>query len=74
MIVFLSKLIEFGATAIATICTERWQIELVFKVPKQPPRVKTLVGTGANALMIQIWTAPIALLLSKYRQLCARFA
>jgi hypothetical protein len=36
-------------------------------------RVKTFVGTSANALHIQIWTALIALLLLKYLQLKARF-
>jgi len=36
-------------------------------------RVKTFVGTSANALHIQIWTALIALLVLKYLQLKARF-
>jgi hypothetical protein len=36
-------------------------------------RQKTFVGTSANALHIQIWTALIALLLLKYLQLKARF-
>jgi hypothetical protein len=36
-------------------------------------RIKTFVGTSSNALQIQIWTSPIALLLLKYLQLRARF-
>ena len=35
--------------------------------------MKTFVGTSANALHIQIWTALIALLVLKYLQLKARF-
>jgi hypothetical protein len=35
--------------------------------------VKTFVGTSANALKIQIWTALIALLLVKFLQLRSRF-
>jgi hypothetical protein len=35
--------------------------------------VKTFVGTSANALHIQIWTALIALLILKYLQLKATF-
>jgi hypothetical protein len=35
--------------------------------------VKTFVGTSANALKIQIWTALIAMLLIKYLQLRATF-
>ncbi|MGH2399815.1 MAG: hypothetical protein ACRDF6_08200 [bacterium] len=35
--------------------------------------MKTFVGTSANALHIQIWTAVIALLILKYLQLKATF-
>ena len=59
--------------SIAQIYKSRWQIELLFKALKQNLRVKTFVGTSANALQIQIWTALIALLLLKYLQLRARF-
>lgn len=36
-------------------------------------KVKTFVGTSANAVKIQIWTAVIALLLLHYLQLASRF-
>ncbi len=52
---------------------QRWQVELFFKALKQNLRVKTFVGTSANALQIQIWTALIAMLLIKYLQLQATF-
>jgi hypothetical protein len=45
----------------------------LFNALKQNLRVKTLVGTSANALHIQVWTALIALLLLKYLQLKATF-
>jgi hypothetical protein len=45
----------------------------VFKALKQNLLVKTFVGTSANALKIQIWTALIALLLIKYLQLRSSF-
>jgi hypothetical protein len=35
--------------------------------------VKTFVGTSANALKTQLWTAPIAMLLVKYLQLASSF-
>jgi hypothetical protein len=35
--------------------------------------VKTFIGTSANALHIQIWTALIALLILKYLQLRSTF-
>lgn len=65
-IVLLTNHLEFGATTIAAIYKERWQIELFFKALKQNLKVKTFVGTSENALRIQIWTAFIAILLLKW--------
>jgi hypothetical protein len=60
--------LKLAATTIAAIYKERWQIELFFKALKQNLRVKTFVGTSANAVRIQIWTALISMLLVKYLQ------
>jgi len=65
-IVLLTNHLDFGATTIADIYKERWQIELFFKALKQNLRVKSFVGTTENALRIQIWTALIAMLLLKW--------
>jgi len=65
-IVLLTNHLEFGATTVAEIYRERWQIELFFKALKQNLKVKTFVGVSENALRIQIWTALIALLLVKW--------
>lgn len=70
---FLTNHLGLGPTTIARIYKDRWQIELFFKALKQHLRVKTFVGTSANALHIQIWTALIALLMLKYLQLKASF-
>lgn len=51
---------------IAAIYKDRWQIEIYFKTIKQNLRIKTFVGTSPNALLIQIWTALIAVLILKY--------
>jgi len=69
----LTNHLTLGATTVARIYRDRWQIELFFKALKQHLHVKTFVGTSANALHIQVWTALIALLLLKYLQLKARF-
>lgn len=55
--VLLTNLLEFGATTIAAIYKERWQIELFFKALKQNLTVKTFVGTSENAVKTQIWIA-----------------
>ena len=73
-LVFLTNHLDLGPTTVARIYKDRWQIELLFKALKQNLRVKTFVGTSANALHIQIWTALIALLILKYLQLKATFA
>ena len=65
-IVFITNHLTFGATTIAAIYKDRWQIEIFFKTIKQNLKIKTFVGTSANAVMIQIWTALISILLLKY--------
>jgi Transposase DDE domain/Domain of unknown function (DUF4372) len=72
-LVFLTNHLELPAATIAAIYKERWQIELLFKALKQNLRIKTFVGTTANALKTQIWTALIALLAVKFLQLQAKF-
>lgn len=73
-IVLLTNLIHLAATTIGRLYKERWQIELFFKALKQNFRVKTFVGTSANALKTQLWTALIAILLVRLLQLRAAFA
>jgi IS4 transposase len=65
-LVFLTNHLAFGATTIAAIYKDRWQVELFFKALKQNLKIKTFVGTSANALKVQVWTALIAILLLKY--------
>jgi len=66
IIVLLTNHLTFGATTISAIYKERWQIEIFFKTLKQNLKIKSFVGTTENALLIQIWTALIALLLLKW--------
>ena len=73
VLVFVTNHLELAATTIAAIYKERWQVELFFRALKQSLRVKTFVGTSANALKTQLWTALIAMLLVKYLQLRSTF-
>ena len=73
-IVFLSNLLAFGATTIAAVYKDRWQVELFFKALKQTLKIKTFVGTSANAVRTQVWTALIAMLVLKYLQLKSKFS
>jgi IS4 transposase len=73
IIVLLTNHMTFGATTISTIYKDRWQIEIFFKTLKQNLRIKTFVGTSANALKIQIWTALIVILVLKYLKVRSTF-
>lgn len=73
VLVFLTNHHDLGASTIAAIYKDRWQIELFFKALKQNLKIKTFVGTSANAVKTQIWTALISMLLLRYLQLSSRF-
>src|SRR5438552_1224085 len=73
-LVFVTNLLDLSPATIAAIYKDRWQIELFFKVLKQNLKIKTFVGTSANAVRTQIWTALICILLLRYLQLRSRFA
>jgi hypothetical protein len=72
-LVFLTNHMDLAARTIAAVYKDRWQIEIFFKSMKQLLRVKTFVGTSANALKIQMWTALISMLLLKFLQWRAQF-
>lgn len=71
-LVLLTNRHDLGATTVAAIYRQRWQIELFFKALKQNLRIKTFVGTSANAVRIQIWTALTAIVLFKLLQFRSR--
>lgn len=72
-LVILTNNFVLAASTIAAIYKQRWQIELFFKLLKQQLKIKTFVGTSANAVRIQIWTALIAILLVRYLQFLSSF-
>lgn len=73
VLVFLTNHLRLGASTIAAIYKDRWQIEIFFKALKQNLKIKTFVGTSANAVKIQIWTALIAMLILRFLQLRSQF-
>ena len=74
VLVFLTNHYDFGASTISALYKERWQIELFFKALKQNLKIKTFVGTSANAVKIQVWTALIAILILRYLKLKSKFS
>jgi hypothetical protein len=68
-VVLITNNFKLAASTLALVYKDRWEIEVFFRALKQNLRIKTFVGTSANAVHIQIWTALISILLLKYLQL-----
>ena len=64
--VFLTNLFHLTAAEVAAIYKARWQIELFFKWVKQHLKLKSFLGTTANAVMTQVWVALCVYLLVAY--------
>lgn len=56
---------RWTATTIGELYKARWQIEIFFREIKQLLHIKSFIGTTENAVMIQIWTALITILILK---------
>jgi len=62
------------ANTIGELYKARWEIEIFFKEIKQLLKIKSFLGTTANAVLIQIWTAMITMLILKYLKACASYS
>jgi DDE family transposase/uncharacterized protein DUF4372 len=71
--VFVTNHMRLAASTIDRIYRERWQIETFFKSLKQLLKIKTFVGTSEKAVLTQIWTALIAMLLLRWLKLKASY-
>ena len=72
-LVFLTNQLTLAARTVTEVYRQRWQIELFFKAIKQNLKIKTFVGTSANAIRIQVFSALIAMLMLRFMQLKSRF-
>ncbi len=62
----LTNNFNWTAQTISELYRQRWQVEIFFRELKSLFKIKTFIGTSANAVMIQIWTALITILILKY--------
>lgn len=62
------------ANTIGELYKARWDIEIFFKEIKQLLKIKSFLGTTPNAVLIQIWTALITILILKYLRACASYS
>lgn len=61
------------ANTISELYKSRWQIEIFFKEIKQLLRIKSFVGTSPNAVLIQVWSAMITILILKFLKNIAKY-
>ncbi|QEK50737.1 IS4 family transposase [Pedobacter aquae] len=61
------------ANTISELYKSRWQIEIFFREIKQNLHIKSFIGTTENAVMIQIWTALITILILKALKAMAKY-
>lgn len=73
ILIFLTNHLRLSAMTIVAIYKDRWEIEKFFRYLKQNLKIKTFVGTSANAVKIQIWTALIVMLILQFLKLRSQY-
>ncbi|MFH0895796.1 MAG: IS4 family transposase [Bacteroidota bacterium] len=69
----LTNNFSWTANTISDLYKARWEIEIFFRDIKQLLKIKSFVGTSPNAVLIQIWTAMITILVLKFLKQIARY-
>jgi len=69
----ITNQMTWTANTISELYKSRWQVEIFFREIKQLLNIKSFIGTSENAVMIQIWTALITILILKALKAMAKF-
>jgi hypothetical protein len=73
VIELITNQFSWVANTIGELYKSRWQIEIFFREVKQLLHIKSFIGTSENAVLIQIWTALITILVLKALKAMAKF-
>jgi hypothetical protein len=73
VIELITNQMSWSANTISELYKSRWQIEIFFREIKQLLHIKSFIGTSENAVMIQIWTALITILILKALKAQAKY-
>lgn len=73
VIELITNQFTWTANTISELYKSRWQVEIFFRDLKQLLHIKSFVGTSENAVMIQIWTALITILILKALRAQSKF-
>lgn len=73
VIELITNHMTWSCNTIGELYKSRWQVEIFFRDIKQLLHIKSFIGTSQNAVMIQIWTALITILILKALKAMAKF-
>jgi hypothetical protein len=73
VIELITNQMSWAANTISELYKSRWQIEIFFREIKQLLHIKSFIGTSENAVLTQIWTALITILVLKYLRAIAKY-
>ncbi len=73
VIELITNQMTWSCNTIGELYKSRWQVEIFFRDIKQLLHIKSFIGTSQNAVMIQIWTALITILMLKALKAMAKF-
>ena len=74
VIVLITNQFNWSPNTIGELYKSRWQVEIFFRDVKQLLHIKSFIGTSENAVMIQIWTALITILILKALKAQSKYA
>jgi len=69
----ITNQMTWTSNTIGELYKSRWEVEIFFRDIKQLLHIKSFIGTSKNAVMIQIWTALITILMLKALKAMAKF-
>ena len=69
----ITNQMSWTANTITELYKARWEVEIFFRDIKQQLHIKSFIGTSHNAVMIQIWTALITILILKALKTQAKY-
>lgn len=73
VIELITNQMTWSCNTISELYKSRWDIEIFFREIKQLLHIKSFIGTTENAVMIQIWTALITILMLKSLKALAKY-
>lgn len=73
VIELITNQMTWTSNTIGELYKSRWEVEIFFRDIKQLLHIKSFIGTSQNAVMIQVWTALITILMLKALKAMAKF-